>query len=265
MTNLQDKRIIITGAAGGIAHALIDIVLAGGGQLALIDYDATQLDSIYDTYSSAQAAHLHRIYGDVSCATACDAATSEACERLGGIDGLVNCAAILLPDDGLPHCTPPATWEATLATNLSGTFLMCRAILPHMLANGGGSIVNMSSIVAHLGSAHAQIAYTTAKGGIEAMTREIAVAYAQNNIRANNVAPGPVKTARTQHYFDNATKWAARRAHIPMQRLGAPSEIAEVIAFLLSDASAYVSGSTYFVDGGMRVAYLTDVPDGDGA
>ncbi len=141
---------------------------------------------------------------------------------------------------------------------------MCKAALPSLLANGesGGSIVALSSVVAHSASAHPQLAYTTSKGAIEAMTREIAMSYARDNIRANCVAPGPVLTERTAPYFDTPKKWQMRRRHIPMGRLGKPEEIAALVCFLLSDAAAWTTGAVYRADGGISASYLVDDRDG---
>lgn len=261
MIDFHTKRLILAGAGSVIARSFLDIVLAGGGRCALIDRDDGALREIVAREPSTSA--VQGFVADISDPSAVARAIDQAHTWLGGIDGLVNCAAILMPEDGLPHTTAFDTWETTLATNLTGTFLTCHACLPHMLKGGGGAIVNMSSVVAHNASAQAQIAYTSAKGGVEAMTREIAIAYARARIRANLVAAGPVKTPRTAHYFDTPEKWQARRAHIPMGRLGTSTEIAAVIAFLLSDAASYITGSTYFADGGIHAAYLVDDRNGD--
>jgi NAD(P)-dependent dehydrogenase (short-subunit alcohol dehydrogenase family) len=161
-------------------------------------------------------------------------------------------------DDGMPAQTPLATWQATLDTNLTGAFLVYKAALPHLIKQQSGSLVTMSSVVAHSASAVPQIAYTTSKGALEAMTREIAMAHARDNIRANCVAPGPVLTPRTAGYFDSDEKWQARRQHIPMGRLGRPEEIAALVCFLLSDEAGWQTGSVYRADGGISASYLVD-------
>ncbi len=135
-------------------------------------------------------------------------------EKLGGIDGLVNMAAILMPEDAALE-TPLAAFEASLATNLTGTFLTCQAALPYLLKGQHSAIVNVSSVVAHAASATAQLAYTSAKGGVEALTREIAMAYARQGIRANCVAPGPVLSARATSIILMTMKMASAAPAYP--------------------------------------------------
>ncbi len=182
----------------------------------------------------------------------------QAIGELGGLDGVVNNAAMLVDTDAMPADTPLKSWQDTLAVNLTGAFLVYKHALPHLLAQQSGSLVTMSSLVARSASAEPQIAYTTSKGGLEAMTREIAITHARDNIRANCVAPGPVLTERTARYFDSDEKWRARRKHIPMGRLGRPEEIAALVCFLLSDEAGWQTGSIYRADGGISAAYLID-------
>ena len=115
---------------------------------------------------------------------------AQAISELGGLDGVVNNAAMLADDDAMPADTPLKSWQDTLAVNLTGAFLVYKHALPHLVEQQSGSLVTMSSVVAHSASAVPQIAYTASKGGLEAMTREIAIAHARDNIRANCVARG---------------------------------------------------------------------------
>ena len=126
-----------------------------------------------------------------------------------------------------------------------------------MLRSVSGAIVNMGSMVAHIGSAVPQIAYVASKGGVVAMTREIAIQYARRNIRANALCPGPVDTELISELAETPTEYERRRAHLPLGRLASPAEIAQVALFLASDESSYVTGMSYLVDGGVTAAYLT--------
>ncbi len=252
---LQGKKIILTGAAGGIGQAIAIAAAKAGASLALCERTPALAAQAINAIPKASAHSTHS--GDLTDAEAITAMIAAATDALGGLDGVVNNAATLAPDDASAIDTPLQAWQDTLAVNLTGTFLICQQSLPHLVKAKGGSIVNMSSVVAHRGSAIAQIAYTASKGGVESMTREIAMTYARDNIRANCVAAGPVLTTRTAHYFDTEEKWKTRRQHIPSGRLGKPEEIAALVCFLLSDNAAYQTGSTIFADGGISAAYIT--------
>jgi len=161
-------------------------------------------------------------------------------------------------DDTGPIETPLAAWDATIAVNLTAVFLACKYGLPHLLAAGKGALVNNASVVALTGSAYPQIAYTAAKGGVLAMTREIAVMYARRGLRANAICPGPVATSLVTAFMADDAAWNLRRPYMPMGRLGQPEEIANLVAFLASDEASYITGAAYAIDGGISAAYVID-------
>jgi len=170
---------------------------------------------------------------------------------------LYNNAGILPPDDGGTLDTPERTWEQVMAVNLKGVWLGCKHGIPALLQSGGGSIINVASLVALMGSATPQIAYTASKGGVLAMTRELAVEYARRGIRANALCPGPIDTPLMAQLMSDPA-WAARRlVHIPMGRPGQPAEIARAALFLASDDSSFMTGASLVVDGGITAAYVT--------
>ena len=144
-----------------------------------------------------------------------------------------------------------------MQVNLKGVFLGCKHGIPALLRAGGGSIVNTASFVALMGAATSQIAYTASKGGVLAMTREIAVEYARQGIRANALCPGPVDTPLLQELLADPAARARRLVHIPMGRLAQASEVARAALYLASDESSYVNGTTFLVDGGITSAYVT--------
>lgn len=254
--SLTGKKILITGANGGLGRAMATLAQAQGAHLALAERTpelaAAALSVLEDTVPACAVA------ADLSDDEATQDMVAQAIEELDGLDGVVANHAMLAEDDTTPLDTPMASWHETLNVNLSGTFRLYKAALPHLIAQQSGALVTLSSVVAHSASATPQIAYTTSKGALEAMTREIAMTYARDNIRANCVAPGPVLTERTAHYFDNAEKWQARRKHIPMGRLGRPEEIAALVCFLLSDGAGWQTGGVYRADGGISASYLVD-------
>jgi len=194
---------------------------------------------------------------DVARATEVEAAVAEAERTFGALHVLFNNAGIFPDEDGLPVDTPEAVWERVIDVNLKGVFLGCKYGIPALLRAGGGSIINTASFVAVVGAATAQIAYTASKGGVLAMTREIAVAYARQGIRANALCPGPVDTPLLQQLLADPAARARRLVHVPMGRLAKAGEIARAVLFLASEESSYVNGSTFLVDGGITAAYVT--------
>ena len=145
-----------------------------------------------------------------------------------------------------------------MSVNLKGVFLGCKYGIPALLRAGGGSIINTASFVAIIGAATPQIAYTASKGGVLAMTREIAVEFAREKIRVNALCPGPLRhRAAHEGALDTEEKRQRRLVHIPSGRFGEAQEIAQAALFLASDESSYVTGATFLVDGGITAAYVT--------
>lgn len=257
---LSGKKLLLTGANGGLGRAIAAYALSEGATLALCERTPELAEQALQAQENNQRALPFA--ADLTDEAAVKAMLEEAIGAMGGLDGAVNNAAMLADDDGMPADTPLSSWQATMDVNLTGAFLVYKYALPHLIQQQSGALVTLSSVVAHSASAVPQIAYTTSKGALEAMTREIAMAHARDNIRANCVAPGPVLTQRTARYFDNDEKWQSRRRHIPMGRLGRPEEIAALVGFLLSDEAGWQTGGIYRADGGISAAYLVD--DGRG-
>ncbi len=253
---LKGKRTLITGAGQGIGRESALLFAREGARLALADLDLGAAESVSGEVTAAGGDAL-AIQSDVSDEASVEAMVAKAEEALGGLDAAFNNAGIMLSEDLGPEDTDLAVWHKTIAVNLTGVFLCCRFQIPALLRAGGGSLLNMSSLVAYMGSAAPQIAYVASKGGVLAMTREIAVQYGRSGIRANALCPGPVGTAMTDALFDTPEKLERRRVHMPLGRFAKPQEIAEVAAFLLSDAASYVTGAGWPVDGGITGAYVT--------
>jgi NAD(P)-dependent dehydrogenase (short-subunit alcohol dehydrogenase family) len=153
--------------------------------------------------------------------------------------------------------TPEDIWDMVIDINLKGVFFGCKYAIPALLRAGGGSIINTASFVAVMGAAVPQIAYTASKGGVLAMTREIAVEFARKNIRANSLCPGPVETPLLAELLADPARRQRRLVHIPPGRFARPEEMANAALFLASDESSYVNGATFLVDGGITGAYIT--------
>src|SRR6185436_19824281 len=194
---------------------------------------------------------------DVSRAADVQAMIGAAEKRFGALHILFNNAGIFPDADGSVIDTDEQVFDQVIAVNLKGVFLGCKYGVPALLRAGGGSIINTASFVAVMGSATSQSAYTASKGGVLAMTREIAIEYARRGIRANALCPGPVNTPLLQSLLANPAARARRLVHLPMGRLAEAEEIANAALFLASDESSYVNGSTFLVDGGTSGAYVT--------
>jgi NAD(P)-dependent dehydrogenase (short-subunit alcohol dehydrogenase family) len=197
------------------------------------------------------------VRADVSNSADCHAMVRAATDTFGALHVLYNNAGIFPADDGGVLDTPEATWERVMEINLKGVWLGCKAGIPAMLESGGGAIVNVASFVAIMGAATAQIAYTASKGGVLSMTRELAVEYARQGIRANALCPGPIQTPLLEELLSDPERRARRMIHIPMGRLGRAEELARAALFLASDDASFMTGAALVVDGGITAAYVT--------
>jgi NAD(P)-dependent dehydrogenase (short-subunit alcohol dehydrogenase family) len=141
--------------------------------------------------------------------------------------------------------------------NAKGVFMGCKYGIPALQRAGGGSVINTASLVAIMGSAAAQVAYTASKGAVLAMTRELAIVHARENIRINALCPGPLKTELLMKFLDTEAKLQRRLVHIPIGRFGEASEIARAALWLASDESSFMTGAEFVIDGGISAAYVT--------
>jgi NAD(P)-dependent dehydrogenase (short-subunit alcohol dehydrogenase family) len=258
---LTGKIALITGAGGGIGLEAVRLFAAEGARVVAVDAIADRRDAIFDA-ARGVGGDARFFAADVSDDSQAKAMIDFATQEYsGGLHILFNNAGIFPPDDGGVTETPESTWDRVMDVNLKGVWLGCKHGIPAMLRAGGGSIVNVASFVALMGAATAQIAYTASKGGVLAMTREIAVEYARQGIRANALCPGPIDTPLLAPIMGDPEKRARRLVHIPMGRLGQPAEIARAALFLASDDASFMTGAALVVDGGITAAYVT--PEGD--
>ena len=253
---LDGKCAIVTGAAGGIGAAIAQRLSADGAAVVLADRNMNGVTA-WAGRLSAGGGRVIPLEVDVAIAASVAALIDGAMREFGRLDILVNNAGIVHREDSAIETTTEAAWDQTLAVNLKSVFLCSKYAIPAMERSGGGSIVNIASIVAMMGSFPSQIAYTASKGGILALSRELAVALARRKIRVNAVCPGLTATPMLAALVADDRAYQLRRLHIPMGRTAQPEEIAATVAFLASDESSYITGHALPVDGGMTGAYLT--------
>ena len=253
MGRLDGKVAVITGAAGGIGREAALLFSAEGASVCVADVSAAQGER---TAAECREAFFQQV--DVADSASVEAMYAAAGDRFGGIDVLYNNAGISPEDDASILETDEAAWQRVQDVNLKGVFLCCKHGIPHLLERGGGSVINVASFVAVLGAATSQISYTASKGGVLALSRELAVQFARTGVRVNALCPGPVETPLLLRIFgDDPAAYERRRIHLPMGRLAKPREIANGALFLASDDASYVNGATFLVDGGLTAAYVT--------
>jgi NAD(P)-dependent dehydrogenase (short-subunit alcohol dehydrogenase family) len=253
---LKNKVALITGAGSGIGLESARLFAREGARVAVVDVnDAAGRAAVKELQAGGgEAVYVH---ADVARAEDSQAMVRAAEDAFGRLDILFNNAGISHAEDGDATSTEEEVWDLTMRVNLKGVFLGCKYGIPALRRGGGGSIINTASFVAVLGAATPQLAYTASKGGVLAMTRELATIHARENIRVNALCPGPLLTELLMKYLDTEEKRQRRLVHIPMGRFGEAREIAQAALFLASDESSFVTGATFLVDGGITAAYVT--------
>jgi NAD(P)-dependent dehydrogenase (short-subunit alcohol dehydrogenase family) len=231
---LNGRRIVITGAASGIGMATALLFAQEGAQLALFDMDEP------GAAQTAQRTGGHAFRADVTDEASLESATVRAVQALGGIDGLVNAAGIM--PTGRMGDTPVSVWRKVLEVNLTGTWLVSRACLPWLQKERGSTIVNIASAAGLLPNAPGLTAYAASKGGVVNLTRAMAAELAPD-IRVTCVCPGMVDTPMADRFRSNVDNYA-------LKRIADPQEIAQVLLFLSSADSSYVTGAILAADGG---------------
>lgn len=244
---LSGRRLLVTGAASGIGRSIAELAAACGATVIAADLNHEAARALAVTLTGDRP-HL-ALPIDVADEGSVAEAFGQLEAALGGVDAVIHCAGIWLTksDRDAPR-TALATWQRTIDVNLTGTFLVCRAAVPMLESQGGGSIVNVASVVALTGWTNLA-AYSASKGGVVAFTRALAMDCAAKNIRVNCLCPGVCETEMTRQVL----KYAPPQ-RLPIGRLGTPEEIARTAIFLISDWASFSLGSTVVVDGGFTAS-----------
>ena len=251
-SRLEGRVAVITGGGSGIGLATARRFADEGAKVVIGDMEPKS--------GEAAAAEVGGTFirTDVTSADDVAAMFKLAKDTYGSVDIAFNNAGISPPDDDSILETGIDAWRRVQEVNLTSVYLCCKEVLPYMLEQGKGSIINTASFVATMAAATSQISYTASKGGVLAMSRELGVQFARSGVRVNALSPGPVNTPLLIELFAKDPERAARRlVHIPMGRFGEADELAAAVAVLASDDSSFITASNFLVDGGISGAYVT--------
>lgn len=253
---LENKVALITGGSSGIGRATALLFAREGAKVVVVDIkdeDGKETVRMIKAQGN-EAAYCH---ADVSKADDAKNMIAFAEQTYGKLNILFNNAGIMHGADDDAISTDEAVFDLTMNINVKGVFFGCKYGIPALRRAGGGSIINTASFVAHLGAATPQIAYTASKGAVLAMSRELAVVHARENIRVNALSPGPLRTELLMKFLNTEAKKQRRLVHVPMGRFGEAEEMAKAVLYLASDESSYTTGTEFLVDGGITAAYVT--------
>ena len=244
MINFKNKKILITGATGGIGEYLVKKFISLDGEVLVTGTNEKKLENLKN-----EIPNIKVIKFDLSNHSEIEKFVDDAISKLNGIDVLINNAGITV--DNLSLRMKNEEWQKVIDINLTSTFYLCKNVIKKMLKNKSGKIVNITSIVGHTGNI-GQSNYAASKAGIIAMSKSLAIEYAKKNINVNCISPGFIKTAMTDKIDDKFKEVIVSK--IPAARLGEPKDIANAVLFLASAISDYVNGETMHVNGGMYMA-----------
>ena len=245
MISLKDKKIIVTGASGGIGNSIVKRLTDCGANILATGTKIEKLEELKSKYKN-----INIIKFDISQSDKIEEFIENATTALGGnLDCIVNNAG--LTQDNLAIRMSLDEWKKVIDLNLTATFLLSKFAIKKMLKNKSGKIVNITSVVGHTGNL-GQANYTASKAGIVAMSKSLAIEYAKKNLNINCVSPGFIKTAMTDKIDEKFKEIIISK--IPSARLGEPDDVANAVLFLVSDQSNYINGETIHVNGGMYMA-----------
>ena len=252
---LEGKTALITGAGSGMGRLAAEMFAREGAAIVACDIDSEGLRETAERVSGAGGTILG-LEGDVTRAEDVRRWVDEAIATYGKLNVLYNNAGIFPDEDGSVADVDEAVFEHVLDVNLKGVYLCCKFGVPALIRAGGGSIVNVASFVALLGCTVPQDAYTASKGGVLSLTRSLAVQFGPDNVRANAICPGPIETPLLRELLRDEEARQRRLSRIPLGRFGQPEDVVNAALYLASDESAWMTGTTFVVDGGISINYF---------
>ena len=244
MINFKDKKILITGATGGIGKALVKKFVSLEGKVLATGTKTEKLEALKKEFPT-----INILKFDISEQSKIEEFIENASSQLTGLDILINNAGINM--DNLSLRMKDEEWKKVIDVNLGSTFFLCKQAIRRMLKNKYGRIVNITSIVGHTGNL-GQSNYAASKAGIIGMSKSLAIEYAKKNITINCVSPGFIQSNMTDRIVESIK--ITLTSKIPMSRLGTGEDVSNTVAFLSSDAASYITGETIHVNGGMYMA-----------
>ena len=245
MINFKDKKILITGATGGIGHALVKKFVFLEGDVLATGTKIEKLDVLKKEFPK-----INILKFDISNHSKIGEFIENVSSQLTGLDILINNAGINM--DNLSLRMKDEEWQKVIDVNLGSTFFLCKYAIKKMLKNKYGRIVNITSVVGHTGNI-GQANYAASKAGINGMSKSLAIEYAKKNITINCVSPGFIQSKMTDNIVESIK--AVLTSRIPMAKLGTGEDVSNTVAFLSSDAASYITGETIHVNGGMYMGW----------
>jgi NAD(P)-dependent dehydrogenase (short-subunit alcohol dehydrogenase family) len=252
---LAGKTALITGAGSGMGRLAAQVFAREGAQVIATDLSAAGLRETVAAVSGTGGAILG-LEGDVSKATDVEGWVLKGVNAFGKVDVLYNNAGIFPDEDGSVVDMDESVFQRVIDVNLKGIFLCCKYAVPELIRAGGGSIINVASFVALLGCTVPQDAYTASKGAVVSLTRSLAVQYGPKGVRANALCPGPIETPLMRDLLKDEAARRLRLNRIPLGRFGRADDVVNAALYLASDESAWTTGTTFVVDGGISVNYF---------
>lgn len=249
---MHGRVVLVTGAGRGVGRYVAETFAKAGDAAIVADIVAERAEQTADLIIGLGGKAL-AVQVDVGSSAAVENMVADGMARFGRIDVLVNAAGSYGKAFRATHETPETEWDSVLNSNLKGSFLCAKCVIPHMMSRGGGRIINFASNAARSSSPLLGATYTIAKTGVIGLTRHLAVEYAPHNILVNTIAPGPIRSERVSDLIDE-TLTAELTARIPLGRLAEFQDVADVVFFMASDAARYMTGAILDVNGGFVLA-----------
>lgn len=253
---LNHKTALITGAGNGIGKESALLFAQEGAKVAVVDINEHHGEDTVHAIRKVGGEALF-IKADIAKHNDVQHMIQQTEKHFGALHILFNNAGIMHPKDSDTESTEEAIWDLTMNINVKSVFLGCKFGIPALKRAGGGVIINTASFVALMGAATPQVAYSASKGAVVAMSRELAVLHAKENIRVVPLCPGPLHTELLMSFLNTEAKKQRRLVHVPMGRFGKASEIAKAALFIASDDASFITGNPFVVDGGITSAYVT--------